>query len=103
MKSLALAFKAGQVSRLAQPRDIFVHSAYRSNGIMKKLCVSSFCLLLLSGFLLAQSTVDPLPDPVSNNAVAMLKVHGQLPFSERGIVPCSNSYIIVGQVPDLPS
>jgi len=45
---------------------------------MKKLCVLSFLLLLFSGLLVAQSTVDPLPDPVSNNAVAMLKVRGQL-------------------------
>lgn len=45
---------------------------------MKKLSVLSFLLLLFSGLLVAQSTVDPLPDPVSNNAVAMLKVHGQL-------------------------
>src|SRR5580704_13714186 len=52
---------------------------------MKKLSVS-FLLLLLSGLLLAQSTVDPLPEPVSNNAVAMLKVHGQLLlFSFMGI------------------
>jgi N-acetylneuraminic acid mutarotase len=45
---------------------------------MKKLSVLSFLLLLFSGLLFAQSTVDPLPDPVSNNAVAELKVHGQL-------------------------
>ena len=45
---------------------------------MKKLSVLSFLLLLFSGLLVAQSTVDPLPDPVSNNAVAMLKVRGQL-------------------------
>src|SRR5579862_5619214 len=44
---------------------------------MKKLCVC-FLFLLLSGILLADSSVEPLPDPVSNNAVAMLKVHGQL-------------------------
>jgi len=45
---------------------------------MKNLFVSFFLLLFSSGVLFAQSTVDPLPDPVSNNAVAMLKVHGQL-------------------------
>src|SRR5579872_4434043 len=44
---------------------------------MKKLCVC-FLFLLLSGILLADSSVEPLPDAVSNNAVAMLKVHGQL-------------------------
>src|SRR5579862_3000067 len=52
---------------------------------MKKLCVC-FLFLLLSGILLADSSVEPLPDPVSNNAVAMLKVHGQLMlFSFMGI------------------
>jgi N-acetylneuraminic acid mutarotase len=54
---------------------------------MKKLCASLILLLLLvSGLLLAESTVDPLPNPISNNAVAMLKVHGQvLLFSFMGI------------------
>src|SRR5271167_1360103 len=53
---------------------------------MKKLFVSSFFVLLFGGFLLAQSGVDPLPDPVSNNAVAMAKVHGDLLlFSFMGI------------------
>jgi len=52
---------------------------------MKKLCVC-FLFLFLSGILLADSSVEPLPDPVSNNAVAMLKVHGQLLlFSFMGI------------------
>jgi N-acetylneuraminic acid mutarotase len=45
---------------------------------MKNLFVSFFLLLFSSGVSLAQSAVDPLPDPVSNNAVAMLKVRGQL-------------------------
>ncbi|HWY58738.1 MAG TPA: kelch repeat-containing protein [Terriglobales bacterium] len=37
-------------------------------------------ILLVSGWLSASTDpgVDPLPDPVSNNAVALLKVHGQL-------------------------
>jgi N-acetylneuraminic acid mutarotase len=52
---------------------------------MKKL-FASLLSLLFSGFLLAQSVVDPLPDPISNNAVAMLKVRGQiLLFSFMGI------------------
>jgi N-acetylneuraminic acid mutarotase len=45
---------------------------------MKNLFVSLSFLLVFSGALFAQSAVDPLPEPVSNNAVAMLKVHGQL-------------------------
>ena len=54
---------------------------------MKK---TSACILLLlvSGLLsaAADSAVEPLPEPVSNNAVAMLKVHGQLLlFSFMGI------------------
>src|ERR1700674_1388739 len=44
---------------------------------MKKLSIC-FLFLFLSGVLFADSRVEPLPDPVSNNAVAMLKVHGQL-------------------------
>jgi hypothetical protein len=56
---------------------------------MKKLF--AFLLLLVFGGLLsaaADSTVDPLPDPISNNAVAMLKVHGELLlFSFMGIGP----------------
>jgi len=54
---------------------------------MKKLSASLSCFLLLfNGLLLAQSAVDPLPNPISNNAVAMLKVHGQmLLFSFMGI------------------
>jgi len=68
---------------------------------MKKL-FASLLLLLVGGLSLAQSApspqspapqsqspqsqVDPLPDPVSNNAVAMLKVHWQvLLFSFMGI------------------
>ncbi len=52
---------------------------------MKKL-VAFILLLLFSGYLLAQSAVEALPDPISNNAVAMLKVHGQLSlFSFMGI------------------
>jgi N-acetylneuraminic acid mutarotase len=52
---------------------------------MKKL-FASLLLLLFSGCLLAQSGVDPLPDPVSDNAVAMAKVHGDLLlFSFMGI------------------
>jgi N-acetylneuraminic acid mutarotase len=36
----------------------------------------------------ADSAVDPIPDPVSNNAVALLKVHGRtLLFSFMGIGP----------------
>ena len=54
---------------------------------MKKLF--GLVLLLFFGELLsahAQSGVDALPDPVSNNAVAELKVHGQmLLFSFMGI------------------
>ena len=46
-------------------------------------------LVALAGVLFAaDSVVDPIPDPVSNNAVAMLKVHGQLLlFSFMGIGP----------------
>ena len=54
---------------------------------MKKL-FACLLLVLLSGLLCAanDAAVDPLPDPVSNNAVAMLKVHGQLLlFSFMGI------------------
>src|SRR5579864_1180103 len=53
---------------------------------MKKLFVS-LLLLLLSGLSAAtDAAVDSLPNPVSNNAVAMLKVHGQLLlFSFMGI------------------
>jgi len=54
---------------------------------MKKFS-ASVLLLLVSGFLLAASEteVEPLPEAVSNNAVAMLKVHGQLTlFSFMGI------------------
>jgi N-acetylneuraminic acid mutarotase len=56
---------------------------------MKKLS-ASLLLLLLSGWLSAatESAVEPLPDPISNNAVAMLKVHGQLLlYSFMGIGP----------------
>jgi N-acetylneuraminic acid mutarotase len=49
----------------------------------------AFALLLFFAGLspaVADSGVDPLPDPVSNNAVAMLKVHGELLlFSFMGI------------------
>ena len=54
---------------------------------MKKL-FAFVCLLFFGGLLsaAAQSGVDALPDPVSNNAVAELKVHGQLVlFSFMGI------------------
>jgi N-acetylneuraminic acid mutarotase len=47
-----------------------------------------FCLCFLWGWLAAsaESGVDPLPDPVSNNAVAMVKSRGQvLLFSFMGI------------------
>ena len=40
----------------------------------------------------AESGVEPLPDPISNNAVAMLKVHGKiLLFSFMGIGPKKTS------------
>jgi N-acetylneuraminic acid mutarotase len=56
---------------------------------MKKLF--AFVWLLFFGGLVsaaAQTGVDALPDPVSNNAVAELKVHGQLLlFSFMGIGP----------------
>lgn len=48
----------------------------------------AFALLVLGGWLLAaaQSGPEPLPEAVSNNAVAMLKVHGQVElFSLMGI------------------
>ncbi|MBZ5573504.1 MAG: hypothetical protein LAO09_16675 [Acidobacteriia bacterium] len=54
---------------------------------MKKFS-ATVLLLLVSGLLLAASEpdVEPLPDAVSNNAVAMLKVHGQVTlFSFMGI------------------
>jgi N-acetylneuraminic acid mutarotase len=47
-------------------------------NLFVSLSLSLSFLLVFSGALFAQSTVDPLPEPVSNNAVAMLKVHGQL-------------------------
>ena len=56
---------------------------------MKKLFVF-LLILLLSAWLSAATDpgVEPLPDPVSNNAVAMLKVHGQLLlYSFMGIGP----------------
>jgi N-acetylneuraminic acid mutarotase len=55
---------------------------------MKKFVVF-FGLLLLGGLLFAaDSAVDPIPDPVSNNAVALLKIHGRmLLFSFMGIGP----------------
>jgi N-acetylneuraminic acid mutarotase len=56
---------------------------------MKKL-FASLLLFFVCGLLSAatDSTVEPLPDPVSNNAVAMLKVHGQLLlYSFMGIGP----------------
>jgi N-acetylneuraminic acid mutarotase len=60
---------------------------------MKRLL--GFALLLLAGAcqsLAADSGVDPLPDPISNNAVAMLKVRGQLLlFSFMGIGPKKTS------------
>jgi len=49
---------------------------------------SLVCVLVLSGFLLAASvpTLDPLPVPVSNNAIASMKVRGDLYiFSLMGI------------------
>jgi N-acetylneuraminic acid mutarotase len=56
---------------------------------MKRLF--AFVVLLLCCTWLSAATgsqVDPLPDPISNNAVAMLKVHGQLLlFSFMGIGP----------------
>jgi N-acetylneuraminic acid mutarotase len=56
---------------------------------MKKL-FASLLLIFLSGLMLAatDSAVEPLPDPVSNNAVAMLKIRGQvLLYSFMGIGP----------------
>jgi N-acetylneuraminic acid mutarotase len=53
-----------------------------------------FLLLLLGGWqsVAADSEVDPLPDPISNNAVAMLKVRGKLLlFSFMGIGPKKTS------------
>src|SRR5579862_4358595 len=46
-------------------------------------------LVALAGVLFAaDSVVDPIPDPVSNNAVALQKVHGQLLlFSFMGMGP----------------
>lgn len=55
---------------------------------MKKLL--PFLLLALAGFLFAipDAVVAPLPDPLSDNAVASLKVHGQIVlFSFMGIGP----------------
>jgi N-acetylneuraminic acid mutarotase len=52
--------------------------------------LTSLLLLLLGAcqFAAADSGVDPLPDPISNNAVAMLKVRRQLLlFSFMGIGP----------------
>jgi len=60
---------------------------------MKKL-LAFFLLLLLCGYLsaVAESGVEPLPDPISNNAVAMLKVRGKiLLFSFMGIGPKKTS------------
>jgi N-acetylneuraminic acid mutarotase len=55
---------------------------------MKKVLV--VCLLFVFSllFLAADSGVDPLPDPVSNNAVAIVRIRGQLMlFSFMGIGP----------------
>ena len=60
---------------------------------MKRL-IAFFLLLLLSAWqaAVADSGVEPLPDPISNNAVAMLKVRGKiLLFSFMGIGPKKNS------------
>ena len=60
---------------------------------MKKL-LAFFLLFFFGGWLsaAADSGVDPLPDPVSNNAVAMVKVRGQLLlFSFMGIGPKKTS------------
>src|SRR5690348_9499842 len=54
---------------------------------MKKFLVLSFFLARCL-FAVADSGVDPLPDPISNNAVALLKVRGNLLlFSFMGIGP----------------
>src|SRR5579864_9175690 len=53
---------------------------------MKKLFVSLLLLLLSGASAAIDAAVDSLPNPISNNAVAMLKVHGQLSlFSFMGI------------------
>jgi len=53
---------------------------------MKKFIAFSLLLLVAGVSSAVDSVVDPLPDPVSNNAVAMLKVHGELLlFSFMGI------------------
>ena len=60
---------------------------------MKKL-LAFFLFLLLGGRLcaIADSGVDPLPNPISNNAVALLKVRGELLlFSFMGIGPKKTS------------
>jgi N-acetylneuraminic acid mutarotase len=60
---------------------------------MKKL-LAFFLFLLLGGWLpaVADSGVDPLPNPISNSAVAMLKVRGELLlFSFMGIGPKKTS------------
>jgi N-acetylneuraminic acid mutarotase len=53
---------------------------------MKKFIAFTLLLLVAGVSSAVDSVVDPLPDPVSNNAVAMLKVHGELMlFSFMGI------------------
>jgi N-acetylneuraminic acid mutarotase len=68
------------------PRDILDDTA-RVERAMKKL---SGLVFLVSSVLLcaADSPVLSLPDPISNNAVAMLKIHGHFElFSLMGIGP----------------
>jgi len=59
----------------------------RSYMFMPKIMI--FVALICGTWLLAaESPVEPLPDPVSNNAVAILKLHGQFAlFSLMGIGP----------------
>jgi N-acetylneuraminic acid mutarotase len=56
---------------------------------MKKLSVVILLLAFANTlFAAADADVDPLPDPVSNNAVALLKIHSQtLLFSFMGLGP----------------
>jgi N-acetylneuraminic acid mutarotase len=54
---------------------------------MRKI-LALFFFLLSTPLFAAESPVEPLPDPVSNNAVAILKLHGQFAlFSLMGIGP----------------
>jgi N-acetylneuraminic acid mutarotase len=73
---------------------LFSGSALNSVWEAMKKLFASFLLFCLGGWLsaAADSGVDPLPDPVSNNAVAMAKVRGELLlFSFMGIGPKKTS------------